>query len=77
MASVQITLSDDLGVEDRGAFYETAGCLCDVIQQNRFQIVALPAMEPPTCRGLGAVHGETADVFQAVRPPQPDDLVRV
>jgi glucose-6-phosphate 1-dehydrogenase len=76
VASVQITLSEDFGVEERGAFYETAGCLRDVVQNHLFQIVALLAMEPPTYRGFGAVHGETADVFQAMRPLQPDDLVR-
>ena len=76
VASVQITLSEDFGVEGRGAFYETAGCLRDVIQNHLFQVVALLAMEPPTYRGFGAVHGETADVFQAMRPLKPDDLVR-
>ena len=76
VASVQITLSEDFGVEGRGAFYETAGCLRDVIQNHLFQIVALLAMEPPTYRGFGAVHGETADVFQAMRPLKSGDLVR-
>ncbi len=76
VASVQITLSEDFGVEGRGAFYETAGCLRDVIQNHLFQIVALLAMEPPTTRGFGTVHGETADVFQAMRPLTPGDLVR-
>jgi glucose-6-phosphate 1-dehydrogenase len=76
VASVQITLSENFGVESRGAFYETAGCLRDVIENHLFQIVALLAMEPPTYRGFGAVHGETADVLQAMRPLEPDDLVR-
>jgi len=76
VASVQITLSEDFGVEKRGAFYETAGCLRDVIQNHLFQIVALLAMEPPAYRGFGAVHSEKAKVFQAMRPLQPDDLVR-
>ena len=76
VASVQITLSEAFGVEGRGGFYETAGCLRDVIQNHLFQIVALLAMEPPTYRGFGAVHGETADIFQAMRPLRPDDLVR-
>jgi glucose-6-phosphate 1-dehydrogenase len=76
VASVQITLAEDFGVEGRGAFFETAGCLRDVIQNHLFQIVALLAMEPPTYRGFGAVHGETADVFQAMRPLKPEDLVR-
>jgi glucose-6-phosphate 1-dehydrogenase len=76
VASVQITLSESFGVEQRGAFYETAGCLRDVIQNHMFQVVALLAMEPPAYRGFGAVHNEKAKVFQAMRPLQPDDLVR-
>ena len=76
VASVQITLAENFGVKGRGAFYETAGCLRDVIQNHLFQIVALLAMEPPTYRGFGAVHGEMADVLQAMRPLEPADLVR-
>ena len=52
VSSVQITLSEDFGVEDRGKFYETAGCLRDVIENHLFQIVALLAMEPPADQGL-------------------------
>ncbi|MFT3851012.1 MAG: glucose-6-phosphate dehydrogenase [Propionivibrio sp.] len=74
--SVQITLSEKFGVEGRGGFYETAGCLRDVIQNHLFQIVALLAMEPPPYRGYGAVHDKTADVFRAMRPMRPEDLVR-
>ena len=76
VASVQITLSEKFGVEGRGAFYETVGCLRDVIQNHLFQIVALLAMEPPVFRGYGAVQNEKAKVFQAMRPLKPDDLVR-
>ncbi len=76
VASVQITLSEDFGVKGRGAFYESAGCLRDVIQNHLFQIVALLAMEPPAYQGYGAVHNEKAKVFQAMRPLQPDDVVR-
>ena len=76
VASVQITLAEDFGVENRGAFYESAGCLRDVIQNHLFQIVALLAMEPPAFRGYGAVQTEKAKVFQAMRPLRPEDLVR-
>jgi glucose-6-phosphate 1-dehydrogenase len=76
VASVQITLSEDFGVEDRGAFYETAGCLRDVIQNHLFQIIALLAMEAPADRNFGAVQNEKAKVFQAIRPLKPNDLVR-
>jgi glucose-6-phosphate 1-dehydrogenase len=76
VASVQITLSETFGVGKRGAFYETAGCLRDVIQNHLFQVVALLAMEPPAGQHFGAVHSEKAKVFQAMRPLTPDDVVR-
>ena len=76
VASMQVTLAESFGVDGRGAFYETAGCLRDVVQNHLFQILALLAMEPPTRRGFEAVHGETADILQAMRPLVPDDLVR-
>jgi len=76
VASVQITLAETFGVGKRGKFYETAGCLRDVIQNHLFQIVALLAMEPPATRGFGAVHAEQANVFQSMRPLTPDDVVR-
>ena len=76
VARVQITLSEDFGVADRGAFYETAGCLRDVIQNHLFQIVALLAMEPPADRDYGAVQTEKAKVFEAMRPLHPGDVVR-
>ena len=76
VASVQITLSEDFGVQSRGAFYETAGCLRDVVQNHMFQIVALLAMEPPAGRDFGAVQNEKAKVFQAMRALKPGELVR-
>jgi glucose-6-phosphate 1-dehydrogenase len=76
VASVQLTLSEDFGVKGRGAFYETAGCLRDVIENHLFQIVALLAMEAPVDRNYGAVHNEQAKVFQAMRPLKADDVVR-
>jgi glucose-6-phosphate 1-dehydrogenase len=76
VASVQVTLSEDFGVKGRGAFYESAGCLRDVIENHLFQIVALLAMEPPAERDFGAVHREKAKVLRAMRPLNRDDLVR-
>ena len=76
VASVQITLSESFGVGTRGAFYESAGCLRDVIQNHLFQIVALLAMEPPAGRHFAAVQTEKATVFKAMRPLKPDDMVR-
>ncbi|HHM05298.1 MAG TPA: glucose-6-phosphate dehydrogenase [Gammaproteobacteria bacterium] len=76
VASVQITLAEAFGVEGRGAFYESVGCLRDVVQNHLFQIVALLAMEPPAFRGFEAVHIEKYKVFRAMRPLRPEDLLR-
>lgn len=76
VSSVQITLAEEFDVNGRGAFYESAGCLRDVVQNHLFQIVALLAMEPPAYRGYGAVHTEKAKVLQAMRPLTQRDLVR-
>jgi glucose-6-phosphate 1-dehydrogenase len=76
VASVQVTLAEDFGIGQRAVFYESAGCLRDVIQNHLFQIVALLAMEPPAYQGFGAVHTAKASVFRAMRPLTPDDVVR-
>jgi glucose-6-phosphate 1-dehydrogenase len=76
IAGIQITLAEDFGVKGRGSFYETAGCLRDVIQNHLFQVVALLAMEAPAGRDFGAVQNEKAKVFQAMRPLKPGDVVR-
>ena len=76
VASVQVTMAENFGIKGRGGFYETAGCLRDVIQNHLFQIVALLAMEPPATRNYGAVQVEKAKVFEAMRPLKADDVVR-
>jgi glucose-6-phosphate 1-dehydrogenase len=76
VASVQITLAESFGVQGRGGFYESAGCLRDVLQNHLFQIVALLAMEPPGNRHFAAVNAEKLKVFEAMRPLQHADLVR-
>ena len=76
VACVQITLAEKIGVQGRGAFYETAGCLRDVVENHLFQVVALLAMEPPAYQGMGAVQTEKFNVFKAMRPLSADDVVR-
>ena len=76
VASVQITLAETFGVQGRGAFYESAGCLRDVVENHMFQILALLAMEPPAYQGFQAVQDEKFKVFKAMRPLGADDLVR-
>ncbi len=76
VANVQITLAEDFGVQGRGAFYETAGCLRDVIQNHLFQVVALLAMEPPATDGFEALRDEKAKVFRSMRRLRAADVVR-
>ena len=76
VSSVQVTLAEKFGVKERGAFYETAGCLRDVIQNHVFQIVALLAMEPSMYDAHGSVHTEKVRIFRAMRPLSPADVVR-
>jgi glucose-6-phosphate 1-dehydrogenase len=76
IARVEITLAEDFGIGARGAFYETAGCLRDVVENHLFQVVALLAMEPPAYQGVKAVQRAKASVFHAMRPLLADDLVR-
>ena len=76
VASVQITLAEDFGVQGRGAFYDDTGCLRDVVENHLFQIVALLAMEPPPYRGMEAVQAQKLGVFRAMRPLAPEDVVR-
>src|SRR5690606_15354404 len=74
--SVQITLSEDFGVEGRGRFYETVGALRDVVQNHLLQVVALLAMEPPAGSDEQALRDERSKLFRQVRTVEPADLVR-
>ncbi|HEX7639052.1 MAG TPA: glucose-6-phosphate dehydrogenase, partial [Burkholderiaceae bacterium] len=74
--SVQMTMAEDFGVGTRGRFYETVGALRDVVENHLFQVVALLAMEPPKSRDFADLQQAKADVFRAMRPIDPADLVR-
>ena len=76
IASVQVTLAEDFGVGERGAFYESAGCLRDVVENHLFQVIALLAMEPPAFQSFAAVHSAKSSVLRAMVPLKPADLVR-
>lgn len=76
VASVQISLTEDFGIEGRGWFYDGVGCLRDVVQNHLFQIAALLAMEPPSGGGFEAHRAEKAKVFRSMCPVRPEHLVR-
>ncbi len=65
---VQITVAEDLGVEGRGAYYEEAGAIRDMLQNHMLQLLALVAMEPPVSFEAGAVRDEKVKVLNSLRP---------
>jgi glucose-6-phosphate 1-dehydrogenase len=74
--AVQITMAEDFGVRGRGAFYEEAGAIRDVLQNHLLQILALLAMDPPGGHGHDAVRDERARLLRAVRPLEASRVVR-
>ncbi len=74
---VQLTNAEAIGVEGRGAYYEKAGVVRDMIQNHVFQVVSLIAMEPPATLSAESVRDEKIKAMQAVRPillEQVDDV---
>jgi glucose-6-phosphate 1-dehydrogenase len=65
---VVITVAETLGVEHRGAFYEKAGALRDMVQNHLMQLLCLVAMEPPVAYDADNIRGRKMDVLSALRP---------
>ena len=76
---VQITAAENIGVGTRGAYYEEAGALRDMIQNHMMQLLTLVAMEPPPDFAPNSVRDEKAKVLRSIRPCTPEevDLVAV
>ena len=73
---VQITVAETIGVEERGRFYERTGALRDMVPNHLFQLVAMIAMEPPTCFAANSVRAKKTELFDAIRRIAPEDAVR-
>jgi glucose-6-phosphate 1-dehydrogenase len=71
---VQITVSEQLGVENRGNYYETAGALRDMIQNHLLQLLCLIAMESPVSFEADEVRNRKVDVLNALRKITPDQV---
>jgi glucose-6-phosphate 1-dehydrogenase len=71
---VQITNAETIGVEGRGAYYEKAGALRDMIQNHVFQVTSLIAMEPPASLSANGVRDEKIKAMQSVRPLPADRI---
>ncbi|MGH3420994.1 MAG: glucose-6-phosphate dehydrogenase, partial [Streptosporangiaceae bacterium] len=76
VAAVQVTMAEDFGVEDRGAFYDSVGALRDVVQNHLLQVLALIAMEAPAGPGHRGLWDKKADVFRAMADADPARCVR-
>jgi glucose-6-phosphate 1-dehydrogenase len=72
---VQITAAETIGVEHRGAFYETAGALRDMVPNHLFQLLTMTAMEPPISFDADEVRNKQAEVLHAIQPLGPEDVL--
>ncbi|MBS1716662.1 MAG: glucose-6-phosphate dehydrogenase [Armatimonadetes bacterium] len=73
---VQITVAEEVGVEKRGGFYETAGALRDMIQNHLLQLLCMVAMEPPVSFEADEVRSKKVDVLRAIRPIDPGEVYK-
>ncbi len=68
IANIQITIAEDLGVEKRGAFYETTGALRDMVQNHALQLLCAIGMEPPINAHADAIRDEKLKVLRSLKP---------
>ena len=74
---VQITVAEDLGMENgRAGYYDTTGALRDMLQNHMLQVLALVAMEPPVSLEPEAIRDQKVQVLRALHGPDPDEVVR-
>ncbi len=74
--SVQITMAESFGVEDRGHFYDKVGALRDVVVNHIMQLVAAGAMEPPAGRDPDTIKNQQVALWRAVIEADPAHYVR-
>lgn len=65
--NIQITFGENLGVEDRGGYYDHSGALKDMVQNHILQVVALLAMEPPVAFSEKEIRTEKIKALKAIR----------
>ncbi|KAA8969189.1 glucose-6-phosphate dehydrogenase [Mycobacterium sp.] len=76
VSEIHITMAEDFGVEDRGAFYDEVGALRDVVQNHLLQVLALVAMEPPVGPTADDLNDKKVEVFRAMPAVEPIHYVR-
>jgi glucose-6-phosphate 1-dehydrogenase len=75
--SVQITVAEAVGVENRGGYYDHSGALRDMVQNHMLQLLCLVAMEPPVTFASDELRNKKLDVLRAVRPIHPEAITSV
>ena len=73
---VEITVSEELGVGQRGGYYEEAGALRDMVQNHLLQVLSLIAMEPPVSLDAESIRDEKVKLLKSIRAMKPDDVNR-
>ena len=73
---IQIDVPEELGLDQRAAFYESTGAYKDMVVTHLFQVLAFIALEPPTSLSPDAINEEKNKVFRSVMPIDPADVVR-
>jgi glucose-6-phosphate 1-dehydrogenase len=73
---VQITVSEKLGVGQRGGYYEEAGALRDMVQNHMLQVLALITMEPPVSLEAESIRDEKVKLLKSIHPLTPDDVAK-
>jgi glucose-6-phosphate 1-dehydrogenase len=76
LSSVQITMAEDFGVEDRGHFYDPVGAIRDVVVNHLMQVVAASAMEAPSRGDPATIKDAQVALFRAVEEADPANCVR-
>jgi glucose-6-phosphate 1-dehydrogenase len=74
--TIQITMAEGFGVEDRGSFYDPVGAIRDVVQNHLLQVMAMLTMEPPATSEPDSMLDEKYKVLRATRPVKVRDTVR-
>ncbi|HRG62068.1 MAG TPA: glucose-6-phosphate dehydrogenase [Burkholderiales bacterium] len=74
--SVQITVSEDIGVGSRGDFYEHTGALRDMLQNHLLQMLCIVAMEPPSSLDADVIRDEKLKVLRSLKPLSEDDVLK-
>ena len=71
---IEITSAENMGVGERGGYYDSAGALRDMVQNHMLQMVGMTAMEPPSSLDADAIRNEVLKVFQSLQPINEEDV---